>query len=50
MDEQYHKFHRVKGGFLSVAVEPDGTGSQITFRLHDVHGEVVYQYEPKPSR
>ena len=37
-------FHRVKGGFLSVAVyQQDGT-PEIAFRHHDVHGEVVNEF------
>ncbi|HEX3872193.1 MAG TPA: alkaline phosphatase D family protein [Pirellulales bacterium] len=39
-DERYHKFHRVKGGFLSIHVA-DG---RITVRHHDVHGEVVNEW------
>lgn len=46
LDEEYHRFHRVEGGFLSVAVEPEGEGSAIAFRLHDVHGKVVYEHRP----
>ncbi len=42
-DKAYHKFHRVKGGFLSVAVRAQA----IAFRHHDVHGKVVYEYEAK---
>ena len=51
-DPNYHRFHRVEGGFLSVSVEPiappppDGPASRITFRHHDVAGEVVYTYSP----
>ena len=41
---QYHKFHLVKGGFLSVNFRRAGAQSQIHFRLHDVHGKVVYDY------
>jgi len=46
----YHRYHRVKGGFLSVSVEPvesaspDGPGSRIIFRHHDVQGRVTYAY------
>jgi len=40
----YHRFHRVKGGFLSISVSRDG----ITFRHHDVHGNVVYEYQARP--
>lgn len=40
-DKEYHRFHRVKGGFLSVSVSKTG----IAFRLHDVHGQVMYEYK-----
>jgi len=43
-DPRYHKFHREKGGFLSVTVKKQGDKSQLTFRLHDVHGKVVHEY------
>lgn len=44
-DPRFHSFHRVKGGFLSVAVttQEDGKGS-ITFEHRDVHGEVLYSW------
>ncbi|HEX4130649.1 MAG TPA: alkaline phosphatase D family protein [Pirellulales bacterium] len=38
----YHKFHRVKGGFLSVLASPE----RISFRHHDVRGQIVYQWQP----
>ncbi len=38
-DKTYHRFHRVKGGFLSVTAGPKG----VTFRHHDVQGKVVYE-------
>jgi alkaline phosphatase D len=41
---KYHRFHRVKGGFLSVAVNPHEPKSSIAFRFHDVHGEIVYEF------
>jgi alkaline phosphatase D len=44
-DPKYHRFHRVLGGFLSVAVGHTGDKSTITFRFHDVHGQVVYQHQ-----
>ncbi len=44
-NEAYHRFHRVKGGFLSVTLEPTKTGSKIVFRHHDVDGNVVYEYD-----
>lgn len=34
-----HRFHRVKGGFLSVSA----TAAGLAFRLHDVDGLVVYE-------
>lgn len=43
-DPKFHRFHRVKGGFLSVRLTPDGDRSRIRFRLHDVHGGVVYEF------
>jgi alkaline phosphatase D len=39
----YHRFHRVKGGFLFVLLRPDGRESQIAFQLRDVGGAVVYE-------
>ncbi len=44
-DKRYHRFHRVKGGFLTVNVRRDSGESKIRFRHHDVHGSVVYEYE-----
>jgi len=44
-NKKYHRFHRVKGGFLSV----DAHGKAIVFQHHDVHGKVVYKHEAKPS-
>ncbi|MHC4443294.1 MAG: alkaline phosphatase D family protein [Planctomycetota bacterium] len=43
---KYHKFHRVKGGFLSVNVRYMADKSNIVFRFHDVRGKVVYEYSP----
>lgn len=48
---EYHRFHRVKGGFLSVTTRVMEGNSTIAFRFHDVHGEVVYEYNrQKPVR
>jgi alkaline phosphatase D len=42
-NRDYHRFHRVKGGFLSVNVSrPDGRPA-LAFRFHDVRGAVVYE-------
>jgi alkaline phosphatase D len=43
-DPKYHRFHRMKGGFLSVSVAPREVKSAIAFRFHDVNGDVVYEY------
>lgn len=39
LDETYHRFHRVKGGFLSITAK----ANEIVFRHHDIHGKVVYE-------
>jgi alkaline phosphatase D len=39
VNKDYHKFHRVKGGFLTVAAG----AKSITFRHHDVQGKIVYE-------
>lgn len=44
---KWHRFHRVKGGFLSVAVTRPGGASTITFRLHDVFGKALYEFQRK---
>ncbi len=44
LDERYHRFHRVKGGFLTVKVSRDAGKSTIRFQHHDVYGKVVYEY------
>jgi alkaline phosphatase D len=36
----FHKFHRMKGGFLSVTASREA----IAFRLHDVRGAVVHEH------
>ncbi|MEI7928020.1 MAG: hypothetical protein WCH40_05675, partial [Verrucomicrobiales bacterium] len=40
----YHKFHRVKGGFLSVQLEARDARSSIVFEHRDVNGNVVYRF------
>lgn len=47
-DPVYHRFHRVDGGFLSVALERIDGKNSIAFRLHDVGGNIVH--EPQQSR
>lgn len=43
-DEDYHRFHRVAGGFVSVTAEKILDESRIAFRHHDVDGDVVYEW------
>ena len=45
-DPEYHRFHRVQGGFLSVTVTPAEGAASIRFRHHDVNGAVVYEFAP----
>ena len=51
LNPAYHKFHRVKGGFLSVTLKWEAGKSQIHFEHRDVNGTVVYEWkaerEPK---
>ena len=44
-DKNYHRFHRVKGGFVSVTVRRVKNMSTIVFRHHDVMGKVVHEYQ-----
>ncbi len=39
----YHRFHRVKGGFLSVELRMEGPQSVIAFQLRDVTGAIGYE-------
>lgn len=44
-DPQFHRFHRVKGGFLSVSVDRRDTIPRIRFELRDINGNIVYHFE-----
>ena len=44
-DTEYHRFHRVGGGFLSVDVDWVGDRPRIVLRHRDVFGRVVYEVE-----
>jgi alkaline phosphatase D len=48
-DPEYHRFHRMQGGFLSINTSRAGDQSTMTFRFHDVHGNVVYEYASSRS-
>ena len=41
---KYHRFHRVKGGFLSTSLKSAGGMSTILFQHRDVNGAVVYEW------
>lgn len=41
----WQPFLRVKGGYLTVSVNQAQSKPTITFRHHDVHGDVVHQYQ-----
>ncbi|MEN9359539.1 MAG: Phospholipase precursor [Verrucomicrobiota bacterium] len=46
-NKDYHKFHRVKGGFLAVTLRPEAQASFLKFELRDVKGQVVHTAEFK---
>ena len=48
-DPEYHRFHRVGGGFLSVDVDWVGDLPRIILRHRDVLGRVVYEVERRGS-
>jgi len=41
LDDRYHRFHRVQGGFLSVTVGRNGKTSRITVEHRDIKGAVA---------
>jgi alkaline phosphatase D len=50
-DDTYHQFHRMKGGYLSVAVRFDNDECKLTLRHHDVDGKVVHEHaRSRPTR
>jgi alkaline phosphatase D len=48
-DPTYHKFHRMKGGFISVNLQSNADKSEVTVRHHDVQGEVVHEWKSARS-
>jgi alkaline phosphatase D len=44
-NKEFHKFHRSKGGFLSITLKREGLESEILFEHRDVHGAVVYEWK-----
>ncbi|MEC9004621.1 MAG: alkaline phosphatase D family protein [Planctomycetota bacterium] len=49
-DPVVQPFHRVKGGYLSVAVSQEKKQPTITFRFHSVQGKVVYEFKDVSRR
>jgi len=43
-NKEFHKFHRVNGGFLSVNVKNAAGKSTLSMRFHGVAGTVVYEF------
>ncbi len=43
-DPAYHRFHRVRGGFLSTTLKRNGNQSTILFQHRDVNGVVVHEW------
>lgn len=48
-DPKYHRFHRVKGGFLATTLKRVGDRSAIGFQHRDVNGKVVYEWSAERS-
>jgi alkaline phosphatase D len=44
-DPAYHKFHRVKGGFVSVTLVAKNKQSEITVQHRDTNGAVVHEWK-----
>jgi alkaline phosphatase D len=43
-NKNYHRFHLVKGGFMSVHVMRTANTSRIEFSHHDTNGKIVYKW------
>ncbi len=48
--EDYHRFLRIRGGFLSVTVERPEGKPLMTLRFHDVHGNIQFEDVLRASR
>jgi alkaline phosphatase D len=42
-NKEFHRFHKVQGGFLCVELRPDANASEIAFQLRDVDGQIGYE-------
>jgi alkaline phosphatase D len=45
LDRKVHRFHRVRGGFLSVTFRRNGQRGAVMVRHHDVMGKVMHEHE-----
>jgi alkaline phosphatase D len=48
-NKDYHQFHLVKGGFMSVDVNRLKNKGRISFQHHDIYGAVVYKWEKEKN-
>jgi alkaline phosphatase D len=46
-NKKYHRFHRVRGGFLAVSFTHAGGRGSLVVRHHDVMGKVVHEHRIK---
>lgn len=44
-NREYHRFHKVQGGFLCVEVRPEGNSSRISLQLRNVNGDVSHRVD-----
>lgn len=49
-DPNYHRFHKVQGGFLNVMVDGNDERSSIVFQLCDVDGNVAFEQKYETDR
>lgn len=42
-DKEYHRYHKVRGGFLCVELKSEGGKSHVTFQLRGVDGDIGYE-------
>lgn len=46
-NKAYHRFHRQKGGFLSVTIQPEGPNSSILVEHRDTTGDIMYSWKKR---
>lgn len=50
LNEEYHRFHKVQGGFLEVEARTEGDESVIVFRLRGTDGVVDYEHAARKAK